>query len=250
MRLNDVLRRAARRTVNGTEQICTGPLRSAGTRLAHRFPSSTSRLGQWSWLWQPGWSRRWHNHFYGTGEDPYHFGSNPYEQAKYRRLLDALGAGSYARALEVGCAQGAFTEMLLPYCGDLVAVDLSETALARAMRRLEGQAGVRFERRTLPFDCPDGPFDLIVCADVLYYWPRATLAFGLRRLQERLAPGGELLLLHYLGSFGQATPGAEVHRLAGETAIGEPPLMHRHGNLWAGIGPGGAGYRLDLFVKQ
>jgi SAM-dependent methyltransferase len=246
----ELLRQSGRRAVNGAGQISTAPFRAVGTRLAYRHPGVVSRTDQWSWLWQPGWSQRWHERFYRTGEDPYDFGSNRYELQKYARLLDAVGGGRYSRVLEVGCAQGVFTEMLAPLCDELVAVDISETALARAEHRLEGCTDVRFERRTLPFDCPNGPFDLIVCADVLYYWPRTTLAFGLRRLRERLDDGGKLLLLHYLGDFGQAVPGDLVHDMAASPSLAKPPLVQRSGDTWRGVGPGGSGYRVDVLVKQ
>jgi SAM-dependent methyltransferase len=250
MTASERLRRSVRRSVNGAAQISTAPARTVGAPLLRRYPDLSGWIGQWSWLWQPGVSRRWHERFYGSGEDPYEFASSPYEQQKYSRLLDALEERRFPRALEVGCAQGVFTEMLLPFCDQIVAVDISETALARAEGRLERRAEVRFERRTLPFDCPDGPFDLIVCSDVLYYWPRATLRFGLRRLAARLSPNGMLLLLHYLGDFGQATSGAVVHRMAAERSTDGPQLAHRYGKTFSGIGPGGSGYRLDLFVKR
>jgi SAM-dependent methyltransferase len=250
MNTSDRLRRFASRSVSSAQQVATAPARAVGARLLRRYPGLANRVGRWSWLWQPSASRRWHERFYRRGDDPYEFASNPYEQQKYARLLDVLEGRRFPRALEVGCAQGVFTETLLPYCDGLVAVDVSEVALRRARHRLGGRAGIRFERRTLPFDCPDGPFDLIVCADVLYYWPRATLGFGPRRLRDRLAPGGTLLLLHYLGDFGQPTNGRTVHQLAASPPPEGPALIRRYGHTWSGIGPGDAGYRLDLFVRQ
>jgi SAM-dependent methyltransferase len=232
--------------VNAGKRIVTAPLRAGCSWGLARFPGVFEPVRRWSWLWQPGASQRWHERFYGTGVDPYHFDTDPYEQQKYARLLDALGARRFRCALELGCAEGVFTEMLASRCAELTAVDISKTALARAAHRLEGCPNVRLEQRTLPFDCPAGPFELIVCADVLYFWPRPTLEFGLARLRGRLVPEGELLLLHYLGDFGQASNGRIVHRLAAE----DPDLTHRLGNTYPGVGPGGSGYRLDLFVKQ
>jgi SAM-dependent methyltransferase len=250
MTISERLRQSARRSVNRAAQIATDPARAAGAPLLRRYPGMGDRVAGWSWLWQPGWSRRHHERFYGTGDDPYHFDSEPYEQQKYARLLEALGDRRFSRASEVGCSEGAFTEMLSPSCDELVAVDISETALERARARLAARVAVRFERRTLPFDCPEGPFDLVVCADILYFWPRAVLEMGLSRLRERLAPGAVLLLLHYLGDFGQPVSATLVHELAARPAPGLPALSPQYGRTWEGADVEGAGYRLDLLVRQ
>lgn len=49
-----------------------------------------------------------------------------------------------------------------------------------------------FEERALP----EGTFDLIVCAEFLYFWDSDTLTLGLERLRERLRLGGLLALYH------------------------------------------------------
>lgn len=62
--------------------------------------------------------------------------------------------------------------MLADRCGELLAVDVSERAVAAARERLEGLDHVRVKRRTLPEEMPGGQFDLIVASEVLYYFPR------------------------------------------------------------------------------
>lgn len=128
-------------------------------------------------------------------EDPWDYETSRYEQDKYRRTLDFL-PGETGRTLELGCSIGVFTEMLAPRCTTLLAVDFSPTALARARRRLEGDHHVRLEERTLPEDFPEGPFDTIVCAEILYYWTADLVREGLRRAEAALAPGGTLLAIH------------------------------------------------------
>ena len=44
---------------------------------------------------------------------------------------------------------------------------------------------------------PDGPFDTIVCAEILYYWSADAGRDGLRRIEAALAPGGTLLAVHW-----------------------------------------------------
>jgi SAM-dependent methyltransferase len=87
--------------------------------------------------------------------------------------------------------------MLAPRCDELLAVDTSERAVEIARERLAEQRHVRVERRTLPEEMPEGPFDLIVASEVLYYWPREVVLETLRRFEEILAPGGILIAVHW-----------------------------------------------------
>jgi SAM-dependent methyltransferase len=128
--------------------------------------------------------------------DPWDYATSEYEQRKYRVTLDYLPART-GRTLELGCSVGVFTAMLAPRCDTLVAVDFSPTALARARARLGEAAGVEFLRRRLPEEMPDGPFDTIVCAEILYYWSADLVGDGLRRMEAALAPGGTLLAIHW-----------------------------------------------------
>ncbi len=129
-------------------------------------------------------------------EDPWDYATSEYEQAKYRLTLDYLPPRP-GRALELGCSVGVFTAMLAPRCEHLVAVDFSPTALERARERLAGAARVELLRRRLPEEMPDGPFDTIVCAEILYYWSADLVHAGLRRMEAALAPAGTLLAVHW-----------------------------------------------------
>lgn len=134
---------------------------------------------------------------YGASDDPWGFSTSDYEREKYGRTLAALGGRRFGRALEVGCSIGVFTATLAPYCDELLAVDASEKAVALARERLASTSNVRVERRTFPEETPEGPFDLILASEVLYYFDRETLLSGLRALEAALAPGGSLLVVHW-----------------------------------------------------
>jgi SAM-dependent methyltransferase len=129
-------------------------------------------------------------------EDPWDYATSHYEQRKYRCTLEYLPERT-GRTLELGCSVGVFTAMLAPRCDGLVAVDFSPTALARARAGLGEVAEVEFLRRRLPEQMPRGPFDTIVCAEVLYYWSAELVREGLRRMEAELAPGGTLLAVHW-----------------------------------------------------
>lgn len=134
---------------------------------------------------------------YREHEDPWQFATSPYETRKYARTLDALGERHFARALEVGCSIGVFSEMLAARCESLLALDAAPTAVRRAGERLAGVPGVRVERRTLPEELPVGKFDLLVTSEVLYYWSAALLEQSLPALEAAVAPGGLWLLVHW-----------------------------------------------------
>jgi len=80
---------------------------------------------------------------------------------------------------------------------ELVAVDISETALRRARDRCRGCANVRFERLDFSTDPLPNALDLIVCSEVLYYLKdEAELSRICDRLANALAPDGRLLSAH------------------------------------------------------
>ena len=181
--------------------------------------------------------REYFENLYARSRDPWSFETSPYERRKYERTLSVLARRRYRRALEVGCSIGVFTAMLAPLCDELLAVDVSERAIAVARERLAGFPHVHVELRTLPEETPGGPFDLVVTSEVLYYWPEDVMLASLRRFEEVLAPGGALLAVHWRKET-RTYPlqGDRVHelllehtRLTNTTTIIEPE------------------YRLDLF---
>jgi predicted TPR repeat methyltransferase len=141
--------------------------------------------------------REYFEGLYAESSDPWDFETSEYEREKYRRTLEVLGERHFHRALEAGASIGVFTEMLADRCDELLAVDVSERAVNAARERLSGQGHVRVERRTLPEEMPDGPFDLIVASEVLYYFPREEMLAALRAFEHELAQGGTLLAVHW-----------------------------------------------------
>lgn len=141
----------------------------------------------------------WFEALYRDHGDPWSFETSPYEQAKYNHTVASLPRPRYARALEVGCANGMLTRRLAVRCDALAAVDVSETALAAAEKRCAGLPQVRLERRLLPAEWPGGPFDLVLLSEVTYYWDDADLALAADRLRATLESGGDLLLVHWTG---------------------------------------------------
>jgi len=181
--------------------------------------------------------REYFEGLYAESDDPWNFEASEYEQDKYARTLAVLGERTFRRALEAGASIGVFTEMLADRCDELLAVDVSERAVAAARQRLSGRGNVRIERRTLPEQMPDGPFDLIVASEVLYYFPREEMLTVLRGFERELAAGGILLAVHWRRKT-ETYPlqGDEVHELLVE----QTQLLNKE----SVVEPN---YRLDLF---
>jgi peptidoglycan/xylan/chitin deacetylase (PgdA/CDA1 family) len=132
---------------------------------------------------------------FGREPDPWHLGS-PYEEDKYGLTLD-LVPGSVGTALELGCAEGHFTERLAGRVGRLTAADLSFIALSRARKRCAARTNVEFARLDVFEGELGGPYDLVVCSELLYYAATAdALGRGLQGIGDALRRGGHLLSAH------------------------------------------------------
>ncbi|HEX5911292.1 MAG TPA: methyltransferase, partial [Thermoleophilaceae bacterium] len=143
------------------------------------------------------------------------------------------------RALEVGCSIGVFTQALAGVARELVAVDVSEAAVAAARERTARLDNVSVRQATLPEDMPPGRFDLIVCSEVLYYWDERLLEHGLDTLAGALEPEGVLLAVHWTEpTRDYPLQGHQVH----DALARRPDLAPVHGH-------DGSHYRLDLFRR-
>ena len=135
--------------------------------------------------------------FHHREPDRWSYETSPYERERFAAVLKGIGPGPHERVLEVGCSEGVFTRALAAddRVGTVTAADVSPRALETARRRCEGQSNVSFVSGSIVNAAPPGPFDLIICSEVLYYvgGRRAAVA---RELAQRLAPGGIMVLQH------------------------------------------------------
>jgi LmbE family N-acetylglucosaminyl deacetylase len=157
--------------------------------------------------------------------DPWRVDDSWYERRKRAVLLGALPDATYASALEIGCSVGALTQDLAGRCRHVTAIDLSPAAVARAHHRLVGFDWVTVERRTVPDELPDGPFDLVVLSEVGYFLSPRELDATIAAL-EPTRHGGAVVACHWLHPVrGWPLDGAAVHRrLRG--AWGRPVVRH------------------------
>ena len=115
----------------------------------------------------------------------------------YSKQLEALVTvrGNFGRALEIGCGEGIFSEMLAPRCESLIAVDLSPAALNTAATRRSWGKHVKFGLFDLRKEAIVDQFDLIIVSGVLEYFHRPTVLWAARTKLVRALTGKGLLLI-------------------------------------------------------
>jgi SAM-dependent methyltransferase len=134
---------------------------------------------------------------FAENADPWGFEQNIEEQMRFQRTWELVPSAAYRRILEIGCAEGHFTEQIASRFrdADVLAVDFVPLALHRAMARCSAWPRVRFQCVDVGKAPIHGSFDLIFCMGVLEYGP----AFGelqtiRRSMVDALEPGGCLVV--------------------------------------------------------
>ncbi len=172
---------------------------------------------------------------YARDPDPWRFAQSDYEREKYAATLAALPRARYASALEVGCSIGVLTRQLAGRCDALLSLDVAEAALERARERCSDRDHVRFERRRVPADWPEGSFDLILLSEVVYYLDRDDVRRLAARVDATASPGCDILLVHWLGETHYPLSGDEAASIFIEASAADLVEGHREKD-----------YRLDI----
>jgi len=129
--------------------------------------------------------------------DPWGFEKSAEEQARFQKTWELVPRFRYCRILEIGCAEGHFTETIASRFpdADVVAVDFIPRALQRAKDRCAGRPNVRFQCLDVGRDPIEGSYDLIFCMGVLEYGPALGELETIRRsIRDALRPAGYLVL--------------------------------------------------------
>ncbi len=158
-------------------------------------------------------SSEYFERMYAGDPDPWKFETSAYEAGKYDHTIASLGTHHFARALEVGCANGLLTQRLSSVCESVVAIDVSDTALQRARHRNRASTHVHFFNMPFPRQTPNSSFDLILMSEVVYYWSTADIAAAGAWIEKHIAPKGALLLVHWIGETDYPQTGDEAVRL-------------------------------------
>lgn len=135
-------------------------------------------------------------------EDPWSFGSSPFEKIRHSAMAEFILSLSPRRVLDLGCGEGHFLQHLLARSPEIraVGIELEPRAAQRCRERLAG-----FRAEIIVSDLLDflaghpagsgGPYDAIVCGDVLYFLNPETVAGRVApAVKALLRPSGGLVL--------------------------------------------------------
>ncbi|HEY7321096.1 MAG TPA: SAM-dependent methyltransferase [Candidatus Binatia bacterium] len=132
--------------------------------------------------------------------DPWELETSDWEHQRYSRLLALLDKPRYGRVLEIGCGAGTFTRRLAERADQVLALDVSSEAIARAktaqcdLKQVEFRAGNIMDYNFRESE----PWDLIVLSETIYFlgWLYSffDVSWLASELFEATRPGGETLL--------------------------------------------------------
>ena len=147
---------------------------------------------------------------YASDPDPWRFTSSAYERDKYAATLAALPQVRYRSAFEPACSIGVFTHALAARCDRVLATDLVPAAVDATRARCADRANVAVRQGALPADWPEGRFDLIILSEFLYFLAPLDLAALVHRVGGAIEPGGDMVLVHWLGETDYPQSGDEA----------------------------------------
>ncbi len=137
--------------------------------------------------------------------DPWDIESSEFERRRCDRLLELLSGRRYAKALDIGCAAGIFTRLLAQRADQVIAVDVSPTAIELAKATWNGPPTTEFRVANI-IDCDtraEGPWDLVVMSDMVYFlgwlYPFFDIGWLAMELFGATRVGGQLLLANCYG---------------------------------------------------
>ncbi len=91
---------------------------------------------------------------------------NDYVDESNKNLLELIQMVPHDSILDVGCGSGEITKLLTTISKDVTGIDVSESAIERARKNVPK---AKFEALSLEDFQTTKKFDVIVCAEILYY---------------------------------------------------------------------------------
>ncbi len=171
--------------------------------------------------------------------DPWNFETSNYEREKFATTVTSLPSERLGHLLEIGCAFGTLSALLLERCDRLTGIDVSKVAIERARdRQLPGASFVCGE---IPRDWPKGTVNAVVLSEILYFLSPEEIRITARLAARALPEGGTCLLVNWTGPNTCAVDGNEAADLFTEQALNE-----RLGLISKTLHDG---YRIDVLAR-
>lgn len=151
---------------------------------------------------------------YSNNPDPWNFKGSDYELKKYQTINSFMGSQHYASGLELGCSIGIQTQFLAKHCDRLLAVDISEEAIASAKEINPSLDNTDFKVMDVLLEFPNETFDFISMCEIGYFFNADALINLFNEITEHLSDQGQLLMVHWT-SYVKDFPltGKKVHQI-------------------------------------
>lgn len=157
-------------------------------------------------------------------------------------FLKWLSPGAGLRWIDVGCGNGAFTELLTESCApaEVHGIDPSEGQLAFARSRPAARIATFHRGHAMDLPFPDGRFDAAVMALAIFYVPDP--AKGVAEMARVATPGGTVATYIWdMANDGSPTAAIQIEMRAIGLTVPVPPRvdasrMESLRSLWAGAG--------------
>lgn len=161
------------------------------------------------------YSETYFDSLYSDSTDPWQYQTRWYEKRKRDMCLAVLPQAQYHNAIELGCGNGVFSELLARRCQALLSIDGNKNAVELAKQRLAQSSHVRVIQGVIPHelwtldeallsayplsDLPvnQSSFDLIVISEILYYLSPTDIDRVIAWIEQNLTIGGTLLCCHW-----------------------------------------------------
>ncbi len=135
--------------------------------------------------------------------DPWNFETSEFEREKYQCEIRTLSSRRYPRILEIGCGAGWFTRSLTRIAEEIIALDISPSAIARAtaigLERVDFRVANIMEYNIRA----NAPWDLVVMNETICYLGWLYSFFDVSWLAAELFTatrnGGRLLMANTCG---------------------------------------------------
>jgi SAM-dependent methyltransferase len=132
--------------------------------------------------------------------DPWDIETSELTRREHDRLIALLDGRRYRHVLEIGCGAGIFTRRLATMADSVLALDIAPAAIERARALNTGPAAVEFRvANAMEYDPrADGPWDLVVMAEMIYFlgwlYPFFDIAWLASQLFTATVEGGRMVL--------------------------------------------------------
>lgn len=162
------------------------------------------------------YSETYFDALYSDNSDPWQYQTRWYEKRKREMSLAVLPQAEYDNAIELGCGNGVFSELLARRCQALLSIDGNAQAVKLAKQRLGKSSHSKVIQGVIPhvllslddallqaYPLSDGalankpPFDLVVISEILYYLSPTDIDTVITWIKQNLAVGGTLLCCHW-----------------------------------------------------